>query len=143
MKLQKRKMGIDYGDRRIGVAVSDPLGITARGVQVVYQSRRGPDIALKKLVDLVQEYEVDLIIVGLPTRTDGKDGPFAQKAEAFAKKLEEAAGVKVLMYDERYTSVMAGRIFHETGTKIDRKSGQVDMMAAEILLSDYLKSRGN
>lgn len=136
----KRKMALDYGEKRIGVAVSDPLGFTARGVCVVYRNPKAPINPVMKIKELCQEYDVDTVIVGLPRRTDGKPGNTAQKAIEFTDMLKQEIDINIIMRDERYTSVLAGRILKEKGNQSHRKKGEIDMMSAEILLYDYLRS---
>lgn len=138
--MSKRKMALDYGEKRIGVAVSDPLGYTARGVCVVYRNPKAPENPIKKIKQLSEEYDVDTIIVGLPRRTDGKVGETAEKAIEFVDMLKKEIDINIIMRDERYTSVLAGRILKEKGNHSHRKTGEVDMMSAEILLYDYLRS---
>ena len=135
-----RKMGVDYGEKRIGIAVSDPLGFTARGILTIYWNGTDIDRPVERIGELCAEYEVDTVVVGLPRRTDGKPSLTAEKAIMFAEKIKTRVKASVIMRDERYTSVLAGRILREKGKGRDRKSGEADMMAAEILLSDYLRS---
>jgi len=133
-----RKMGIDYGTVRIGVAVSDPLGITARGIETIRWNGRDMDWAVARIAELCREYMVDAVVVGLPRRTDGKDSPSEQNAAVLAKRIEAVVAAKVVLKDERYTTVMANRIMTETGMKTSKKRAVVDQIAAEIILQDYL-----
>ncbi len=134
-----RKLGIDYGDKRIGVAVSDLLGYTARGIATIYWNGTDIDRAAEKVRLLCEEYAADTIVVGLPLRTDGKSSISGEKATLFAEEIRKRVSAEVVMRDERYTSVIANRILRETGSGKDRKSGAADQMAAEIILSDYLR----
>ncbi len=133
-----RKMGIDYGSVRIGVAVSDPLGITARGIETIRWNGRDMDWAVARIAELCREYQVDTVIVGLPRRTDGKESPSEQNARLLAGRIEASFHAKVVLKDERYTTVMANRIMTETGVKASKKRAVVDQIAAEIILQDYL-----
>ena len=137
--MTKRKIGIDYGEKRIGVAVSDLLGITAKGCDVLYWNGLDVDLTVRNLAKICEKYDPDTIVFGLPSRTDGKISETSEKARHMAKELENFMNVKVVFEDEKYTSVLAGRILRETKKKTDRKSGETDMMAAEIILSSYLE----
>ncbi len=133
-----RKIGIDYGTVRIGVAVSDPLGIAARGIETIRWNGQDMDWAVARIAALCAEYKADTVVVGLPRRTDGKEGPSDQNARLLARRIEESAPVRVVLQDERYTTVLAHRIMQETGMRRDKKKSVVDQIAAEILLQDYL-----
>ena len=134
----KRKMGIDYGTNRIGIAISDPLGITARGIETINWDGIKQEYAINRIRELSVEYEVDLVIVGLPKRTDGKFSESEEKAKDLANVLEKVLDAEVIMRDERYTTVIANRIMRETNVKNSKKKGITDQIAAEILLQDYL-----
>jgi len=133
-----RKMGIDYGSKRIGIAISDPLGITARGIETISWDGVKQEYAINRIKELSVQYDVDLVIVGLPKRTDGKFSESEENAKSLANLLEEIIDAKVIMRDERYTTVIANRIMRETNLKNSKKKGIVDQIAAEILLQDYL-----
>ena len=134
----KRKMGIDYGTNRIGIAISDPLGITARGIETINWDGIKQEYALNRIKELSIQYEVDLVVVGLPKRTDGKYSESEENAKVLANLLEKILEAKVIMRDERYTTVIANRIMRETNVKKSKKKGITDQIAAEILLQDYL-----
>ncbi len=138
--MPKRKLGVDYGEKRIGIAVSDTLGFTARGIAVVYWNGTDYSRPAERIAGFAREHDADVIVVGLPRRTDGKPGASAEKALALADEIRKNTGAEVIMQDERYTSVIAGRILRDKGKGKDRKSGETDMMAAEVLLSDYLRT---
>ena len=131
-------MGIDYGTVRIGIAVSDPLGITARGIETIRWNGRDMEWAISRIAELCKEYQIDTIVVGLPRRTDGKAGPSGQNAALLAKRIEETGQAEVILKDERYTTVLANRIMTETGIRQSRKRAVVDQIAAEIILQDFL-----
>lgn len=133
-----RKMGIDYGTVRIGIAISDPLGITARGIETIRWNGRDMEWAISRIADLCAENKVDTVVVGLPRRTDGKEGASEENARILAQRIKEAAQVELVLKDERYTSVLANRIMTETGMKQSKKRSVVDQIAAEIILQDYL-----
>jgi putative Holliday junction resolvase len=133
-----RKMGIDYGSVRIGIAISDPLGITARGIETIRWNGIDMDWAVARIAELCALHRVETVIVGLPRRTDGKESPSEQNAKILAKRIEETAHVDVILRDERYTTVLANRIMQETGVRQSKKRAVVDQIAAEIILQDYL-----
>jgi putative Holliday junction resolvase len=134
-----RILGIDYGTRRIGIAVSDPLQIIARGVTTIDHTAK----AVERICALVREFEAGIIVVGLPLTLRGAKGRSAADAEAFAGRLKESAGVDVVFWDERFSSQTA----HETllkmgvGKKARRSKGRIDEMAAAIILQGYLDSK--
>lgn len=133
-----RKMGIDYGSVRIGIAISDPLGITARGIETIRWNGIDMDWAIARIAALCAAHGVETVIVGLPRRTDGKESPSESNAKILAKRVEETAHVDVILKDERYTTVLANRIMQETGMRQSKKRAVVDQIAAEIILQDHL-----
>ena len=139
-QLQGRVMGIDYGLARIGIAVSDPLRITARGVETVNWNGRDIEWAVNRICELAEEYEVREIVMGLPRRTDGKASPSEDGARAFAAILEERLSLKPIFRDERYTTVLASRVLNEVDYKKQNKRKVIDQVAAEIILQDYINN---
>lgn len=130
-------MGLDVGSRTIGVAVSDPLGITAQGVGVWRRKGREADLAYLKQV--CETYDVGRIVVGLPLRTDKTRGPEAVEVESFAKEIERETGRPVVLWDERFTTRLAERVLLEAGTRRRRRREVVDMTAAVLILQGYLE----
>jgi putative Holliday junction resolvase len=131
---------LDLGQRRIGVAVSDPLGITAQGLETMQRRNRRTDMeALKKLL---AEHGVTRIIVGLPLHLSGRAGARAEEAQAFAARLERETGIAVELFDERLTTAEALRALRETGAGLAQRRAAVDRMAATILLQSYLDAAG-
>ena len=141
MAERTRIMGIDPGDARIGIAVSDPLAMIANGIETIRWNGVDRNKAEERICAIVAEQGVAEIVVGLPRRTDGRPGPAEEKSRSLADALSHRLGIPVLLQDERYTSVLASRILRETGASRDRKGGAVDRMAAAILLQDYLERR--
>lgn len=131
-----RVMGLDLGRKTIGIAVSDPLRLTAQGVEV--WRRRGIAEDLERLARLASEYEVSLIVLGLPLRTDGAAGPEAKYALAFADSLRKRLGIEVVLWDERFTTKEAERALIGAGVGRKRRKGVVDMTAAALILDGYL-----
>lgn len=135
----KKWLGIDYGKSRIGVAVSDALGITARGVETIKWNGRDWEKPLERLTALLGELGAEGIVLGLPRRTDGRPGESEDSARELAVLLEERTGIKPVLYDERYTTVLAHRVLREApGKKRDTRS-IIDQVAAEILLAEFLE----
>jgi putative Holliday junction resolvase len=134
-------MAIDYGDVRIGVAVSDPLEVTARGVKTIKWNGQDMATAVERIYDLMLSEQVEGLVVGVPRRTDGKSGPSEDKARSLAQLLHERSGIEPVLQDERYTTVLAGRIMREAGIRGPRQRQIVDQIAAEIILRDHLERR--
>ena len=130
-----RVRGLDVGEKTIGVAVSDPLGITAQGLEVIRRSTLDQD--LQQLVGLVRPTRWR-IVVGMPRRTDGSYGPEAEKVELFAKALQKAVSVPVKFWDERFSTVTAQRILLEGDVSRAKRRQVVDKVAASIILQAYL-----
>lgn len=134
-----RILGLDYGERKIGVAITDPLRITAQGVGVRRREGKAKDLAY--FADLCQEKGVAEIVVGLPLRTDGSRGESARRAEMFARDLKEATGLPVALWDERFTSTQAERTMIEAGMRREKRREVRDMAAAKLILQAYMESR--
>jgi putative Holliday junction resolvase len=134
-----RILGVDYGRRRIGIAVSDELGLTAQGMPTLQAGGRAEAIAV--VAEAASRLQVGEIVVGLPLNMDGSRGPMAEAAEAFARGLEEATGLPVCCWDERLTSRSAHRAMQEMGQRSRGQKGRVDRIAATLLLDTYLKAR--
>ena len=128
-----RVLCVDYGTKRIGLAVSDPLGATAQPLAVVAD--------VDEVVEQARDLGVSEIIVGLPLRTTGESGPEAEAARAFARDLEEASGIGVQLWDERLSSVEAERVMAAQGVRARDRRGSVDKVAAAIVLQSFLDSR--
>ena len=133
-----RTLGIDYGRRRIGLAVSDPTGTIAQPLRVVDAKNRGA--ALRALADVCREYEVDRIVVGVPLDADGGHGEMAQEVERWANELATKLNIVVERRDERLTSAWAGRVTQELGWSNRRARAESDALAAQAILDDYLQS---
>lgn len=127
---------MDWGARRIGMAVSDPLGIIASPLPTL--EIRGEAQAVARVADTIRELEADAVVVGLPLTLSGARGESAEAAERFAAKLREACAVPVSMFDERLTSALAQRRMREMGTKSRGRKGRVDQGAAVALLEGWL-----
>ena len=133
-------MGLDVGSKTIGVAVSDPLGITAQGLPTIRRQNKRVDF--EKLDSLIREYQIAEIVVGLPLRKSGQIGTQAEKMQAFAAELEKRFQLPVHLWDERLTSAQANRLLRETEMSIKRRGEVVDRMAAVLILQSFMESRG-
>lgn len=131
-----RIMAIDYGDARTGVAVSDPTGLLA-GQTFLIKSREA-QVVLEELAALAKAQGAEELVMGYPRNMDGTLGPRAEKYAAFAKKLEAATGLPVILWDERRTTVDAHRILGEQGIRAKNRKDKVDAMAATLILEGYL-----
>ncbi|QHT62017.1 Holliday junction resolvase RuvX [Paenibacillus lycopersici] len=134
-----RLMGLDYGDRRIGVAVSDAFGWTAQGVGVVAKRRDNSED--EDIAKLMQEHEVSEIVVGLPKNMNGTIGPRGEICIAFAQHLQQKLNVPVHLWDERLTTVAAERTLIEADVSRKKRKLVVDKMAATLILQNYLDSK--
>ncbi len=133
-----RVLGIDPGEVRIGTALSDPLGMIATPHTVIDRTQVHPIDAIREIVD---EYEVSVIVVGLPTQLDSREGQSAQRARRLGEAVAEATGVPVVYVDERFTSVQAEQALLEAGVRRDTRRATRDKVAAALLLQGYLDSR--
>ncbi len=131
MSLPARVLALDVGSKRIGVAVSDPLGITAQGLDTIQRQNKRRD--LETLGRLLQEYQVQEVVVGLPLRLSGAEGTQSEKMRRFASELESEFGVIVHLWDERWTST-------EANLSIEKRGRAVDRMAAVLILQSWLES---
>ncbi|TBL81580.1 Holliday junction resolvase RuvX [Paenibacillus thalictri] len=131
-----RWMGLDYGDKTIGVALSDELGFTAQGLEVIRRKRDEPDI--NRIKELVRQYEVTEIIVGLPKNMNNTIGPRGELCIAFAEGLKEELQLPVHMWDERLTTAAAERTLLEADVSRRKRKLVIDKMAAAIILQGYM-----
>ena len=139
----KRIMGLDYGSRTVGVAVSDPLLLTAQGVEIIRRrSENKLRQTLARIEQLIAEYEVTQIVLGLPVHMNEEQGDRARKSLEFQEILKKRTGLDVIMWDERLTTVEAIEILNEAGVKKEERRKYVDKLAAVIILQDYLDNRG-
>ena len=134
-----RIMAIDYGDAHTGVALSDPTGFLT-GTTTTIHSRKA-EVVLEELQKLVQDYQVTELVMGFPRNMDGTEGPRAQLYREFAQRVEEATGLKPILWDERRTTVDAHRILFEAGKNAKKRKKTVDAVAASLILEGYLDRR--
>lgn len=137
-----RVMGLDYGSRTVGVAISDELMLTAQAKEII---RRKEENKLRKtfarIEELIQEYGVELIVLGLPLHMDQSESVRSVLSQEFKEKLERRTSIPVIMWDERLTTVEADSIMDEVGIPKANRKEYVDMIAAQIILQDYLDNR--
>lgn len=133
-----RVMGIDFGTRHIGLALSDESRILARGFETVNWNGRDPEWALDRICTIIKEMNVTALVIGRPTRTDGERSETQEKAEEFGAELERRSGLTPEYKDERFTTVMASRYLHDCNVKAKKQKAVIDQVAAEIILQEYL-----
>ncbi len=134
-----RILAIDYGEKRIGLAVSDELEITARGVSVIERKSKKTD--MEAIAAAVLEYHAGAIVVGYPLRLDGSAGIQCQKVDRFIASLKESFPVPVSAWDETLSTKEAEELMRQTGVKRKKKRGTVDRIAAAVILQDYLNKK--
>ncbi len=137
--LQPRVLGLDVGARRIGVAVSDPLGITAQGLATIQRQNKRTDFA--QLEKVLRDYAVTEIVVGYPLRMSGAEGIQSGKMDLFAEDLRRRFKLPVHLQDERLTTAQAHRVLRETDMSIQRRGQVVDQMAAVLILQNWMDMR--
>ena len=135
-----RILGIDYGDQRIGLALSDLTGTLVGRAWTLHEWNL--DRAVEQIAAVVKENEVGTLVLGLPKNMDGSEGPRAEKSRLVAKRLTEATGLDVVLWDERRSSVEAHAILHANGRKEKKHRANVDAVAASLILEGYLGTRG-
>ena len=135
-----RIMGLDFGSKTVGVAMSDPLLMTAQALEII---RRKEENKLRKTLarieELILEYDVGKIVLGLPLNMDESEGERAALSREFKEMLERRTGLDVVMWDERLTTVEADEIMKEAGIKPAERKNYVDMIAAQVILEGYLE----
>ncbi len=134
-----RTLGIDYGEKRVGLALSDSTGTVATPYRVLQVT--SPKALLQEIAACVSDQEIARIVVGLPLRMDGARGPAADRAQAFADRLKEAVDVMVTTWDERFSTVTAENALIEGGTRRGKRRHVVDKLAAQIFLQHYLDAQ--
>lgn len=139
-----RIMGLDFGSRTTGVAVSDPLGMTAQGIEtIVRKDENKLRQTCARIEELIKEYEIEEIVLGYPKNMNNTAGERAEKTEEFKAMLERRTGKPVILWDERLTTVAAERVLMESGVRRENRKAVVDKIAAVLILQGYLDSRGN
>jgi putative Holliday junction resolvase len=133
-------MGLDVGDKTIGVSVSDEFGWTAQGIEVIRRNQEEPEKDLKRLDELISQYSIEKIVVGLPKNMNGTIGPRGELCKEFALVIQERTGVPIQMWDERLSTVAAERFLISADVKRKKRKQVIDKMAANIILQGFLDS---
>lgn len=137
-----RIMGLDFGSKTVGVAVSDPLGITAQGVEIVRRkSEKRMRQTLARIEELIGVYEVGHLVLGYPKNMNGTEGPRCEKTKEFKELLEKRTGLSVTLWDERLTTVAADRSMMEAGLGRQERKEYVDELAAVFILQGYMDAQ--
>ncbi len=134
-----RIMGLDFGSKTVGVAISDSLLITAQGVEIIRRKEENKlRQTLARIEELIVENDVEKIVLGLPVNMNGTEGARVELTMEFKEKLERRTGLPVVMWDERLTTVAADEIMMEAGIRRENRKNYVDMIAATLILQGYL-----
>jgi len=134
-----RIMGLDYGSVTVGVAISDPLLLTAQGIEVIRRKQENKlRRTLARIEELIKEYEVSKIVLGYPKNMNNTIGERVRKTEEFAEMLRKRTNLEVILWDERLTTVSAGNVLSEGGLNYKEKDAVIDKIAAVIILQGYL-----
>lgn len=132
----KRVLGIDFGDKRIGVAISDSLGITAQGLAVIENT--GRKAAFESIAKMIDEHGIDTVVLGLPRNMNGSYGPMAEKIQRLGRRISQQLGVYVVYQDERMTTIIAEQALIEGNMRREDRKKVVDRVAAQVILQSYL-----
>lgn len=139
-----RILGLDYGSRTVGVAVSDPLGLIAQSVETIWRKQENKlRQTLARIEELVSEYQVETIVLGYPKNMNNTIGERALKSLEFREMLERRTGLPVVMWDERLTTIEANRTLMESGVRRENRKEHLDQLAAIFILQGYLDSLRN
>ncbi|MDI6715951.1 MAG: Holliday junction resolvase RuvX [Actinomycetota bacterium] len=134
-----RIIALDFGRRRIGVAISDPSGKVARPLTVI--ERKNTEFDIQRISELVEEYDAEEVVVGLPITLSGKIGPQAQEVLKYVDELKKVVKIPIMTWDERLTTAYADRFLREAELRHEKKKRIVDKLAASIILQSYIDSK--
>lgn len=139
-----RILGLDFGDKTIGVAVSDPFGWTAQGVEIIRRDNPAEfKKSMRRLAELVEQYQVETIVLGYPKNLDGSEGERCIKTNDFCERIKKRfPKMEVILWDERFSTIAAERSLREVGLNHDKRKSVIDKMAAVHILQGYLDSKG-
>lgn len=136
-----RILGLDYGSKTVGVAVSDPLGLTAQGIETIWRKKENMlRRTLARIEEIISEYHVERIVLGLPKNMNNTLGERAEKSLEFKEMLEKRTGLPVIMWDERLTTVEANRTLMEASVRRENRKKYLDQLAAVLILQGFLDS---
>lgn len=134
-----RIMGLDVGSKTVGVAISDPLGFTAQGLEIIPIDEEKGEFGFERLTELVQQYKVDTFVVGLPKNMNNTSGPRVEASQAYGERLVELYGLPVKYQDERLTTVAAERmLIEQADVSRSKRKKVIDKLAAQLILQNYL-----
>lgn len=139
--MEKRKIALDLGDVRIGVAISDGLGITANPRETYYRKKDDIDADINYFIEYAKKEDVDGFVIGLPKNMDGTEGPRAELCREFGELLSERSGIKVYYQDERLTTVSAERMLIQADVRREKRKQVIDKVAATIILQSFLDQK--
>lgn len=132
-------MGLDVGSKTVGVAISDPLGFTAQGVEIIPIDEEKNSFGFERLSELVKQYQVDKFVVGLPKNMNNTSGPRVEASQAYGKKIEDLFHIPVVYQDERLTTVQAERmLIEQADISRGKRKKVIDKLAAQLILQNYL-----
>ena len=138
-----RVLGLDYGSKTVGVAISDPLGLTAQGVETIWRKQENKlRQTLARIEELISEYQVERIVLGYPKNMNNTVGERALKSLEYKEKLEKRTGLPIVLWDERLTTVEANRTLMEAKVRRENRKQYLDELAAIFILQGYLDSLG-
>ena len=139
-----RIMGLDFGSKTVGVAISDSLLVTAQGLEIIRRKEENKlRRTLARIEELIVEYDISEIVLGLPKNMNGTEGIRAELTNEFKEKLERRTGLPVTLWDERLTTVAADKTMMESGVRRENRKDYVDMIAAVLILQGYLDRKKN
>ncbi|MCI9318705.1 MAG: Holliday junction resolvase RuvX [Lachnospiraceae bacterium] len=139
-----RIMGLDFGSKTVGVAISDSLLVTAQGIEIIRRKEENKlRRTLARIEELIVEYDISEIVLGLPKNMNGTEGIRAELTNEFKEKLERRTGLPVTLWDERLTTVAADKTMMESGVRRENRKDYVDMIAAVLILQGYLDRKKN
>ena len=139
--MSMRIMGLDYGEKTVGVAISDPLGLTAQGIETIFRKEENKlRKTCARIEELIREYEVERIVLGLPKHMNNDIGDRAEQSLNFGEMLKRRTGLEVVMWDERLTTVEAERTLIENKVRREDRKKYIDKIAAVFILQGYLDS---
>jgi putative Holliday junction resolvase len=138
-----RTMGLDLGSKTLGVAVSDAMGWTAQGLETIKINEATKDFGMKRLGEIIKEYEVSKIVLGFPKNMNGTVGPRGEASQDFAKYLEKKFKLPVFLWDERLTTMAAERVLLEADVSRSKRKKVIDKMAAVMILQGFLDRQTN
>jgi putative Holliday junction resolvase len=139
--LPRRALGLDLGEARVGVAVSDDLGLFAHPretIRLPAQAAAREPAVLRRLLELIEKERIEVVVIGLPRNMNGTDGPASAKSRAFAELIRTRTACEVRLIDERLTTVAAQRALHESGRNVKQGRSVIDQVAAQMILQTYL-----